>query len=227
MGLGQSSDHKLKCQLYNQILDLLLEYSLLRILLSTAIALFIALITIQKNTQEAMSAPLPIGFPAPTAHNQIEIKQYPAYRSGTYTHEGNLRDATRYSFNPLFQHISSNNIAMTAPVEARYPIDSIDQPIQTGTVKVSFLYGNSEINPQTVAQDIQVEEHPPMLVVSLGLQGAYGYASYQENVTKLKQWLTAHPEYEVAGEPREFLYDSPNTPSGLKRREIQIPIRKR
>ncbi len=187
-----------------------------------AIAIPVAFLGIQK----AMSAPLPVGFPNPTAHNQIEIKQYPAYRSGTYEYEGNLNDATSYSFNPLFRHISSNNISMTAPVEARYPVDSINQPIQTGKAKISFLYNNSEVQPQKLAQDIQVEDHPPMLVVSLGVQGAYGYGSYQENVAKLKQWLTNHPEYEIAGEPREFLYDSPYTPSALKRREVQIPIRK-
>jgi hypothetical protein len=188
-----------------------------------AIALPLTLFAIK----ETMSAPLPVGFPSPTAHNQIEVKQYPAYRSGTYTYEGNLSNATSFAFNPLFRHISSNSISMTAPVEARYPIDSIDRPIQTGKAKVSFLYNNSEVQPQQVAQDIQVEDHPPMMVVSLGVQGAYGYDSYHENVTKLKQWLSSHPEYEIAGEPREFLYDSPYTPSPLKRREVQIPIRLR
>jgi len=59
------------------------------------------------------------------------------------------------------------------------------------------------------------------------VQGAYGYGSFQEHIAKLKQWLVTHPEYEVVGEPREFLYDSPYTPSPLKRREVQIPIRKK
>lgn len=187
-----------------------------------AIALPFAFIAVKK----AMSAPLPVGFPTPTPHNQIEVKQYPAYRSGTYTYEGNLSDATRNSFNPLFQHISNNNIAMTTPVEARYPRETINQPLQNGKAKVSFLYNNDGINPQQIARDIQVEDHPPMLVVSLGVQGAYGYQSYLGHIAKLKQWLAEHPEYEIAGEPREFLYDSPYTPSPLKRREVQIPIRK-
>jgi SOUL heme-binding protein len=176
---------------------------------------------------KAMSAPLPSGFPSPTVHDQIEVKRYPAYRSGTYKFEGNLNEATNLSFNPLFRHISSNNISMTAPVEARYPISSIDQPIKTGTAKISFLYNNSEVNPQQVAQDIEVEDHAAMLVVSLGVQGKYGYQNFQAHIAKLKLWLTTHPEYEIAGEPREFLYDSPFTPDPLKRREVQIPIRER
>jgi hypothetical protein len=187
-----------------------------------AIALPFAFIAVKK----AMSAPLPVGFPAPTPHDKIEVKQYPAYRSGTYTYEGNLSDATSSSFNPLFQHISNNNIAMTTPVEARYPSETINQPIQRGKAKVSFLYNNSGINPQQVSRDIQVEDHEPMIVVSLGVQGAYGYQSYLGHIAKLKQWLAEHPEYEIAGEPREFLYDSPYTPTPLKRREVQIPIRK-
>jgi hypothetical protein len=188
-----------------------------------AIAIPVAIFAVNK----AMSAPLPVGFPSPTSHGKIEVKQYPAYRSGTYTYEGNLSEATSASFNPLFRHITNNNISMTAPVEARYPISTIDQPIQKGKAKVSFLYNNRDINPLQVSQDIQVEDHAPMLVVSLGVHGAYGYESYQEQVTKLKLWLANHPEYEIAGEPRELLYDSPFTPAPLKRREVQIPIRKR
>ncbi len=199
-----------------------MKFSTLLIILG-AIAIPIAIFAVNK----AMSAPLPVGFPSPTSHGKIEVKQYPAYRSGTYTYEGNLSEATSASFNPLFRHISNNNIAMTAPVEARYPISTIDQPLQKGKAKVSFLYNNIDIDPLQVSQDIQVEDHAPMLVVSLGVNGAYGYESYQEQVTKLKVWLANHPEYEIAGEPREFLYDSPFTPAPLKRREVQIPIRRR
>jgi hypothetical protein len=191
------------------------------LVVATAIAIPFTLIAVKK----AMSAPLPKGFPAPTPHNIIEVKQYPAYRSGTYTYRGNLSQATGYSFNPLFRHISSNNIAMTAPVEARYPMATIDQPLQSGTAKVSFLYSNNQIIPQQTAADIQVEDHEPMLVVSLGVQGAYSYESYLAHIAKLKQWLSQHPEYAIAGEPREFLYDSPYTPTPLKRREVQIPIK--
>jgi len=57
------------------------------------------------------------------------------------------------------------------------------------------------------SNDDRVEDHAPMLVVSIGLQGAYGYDRYQENVAKLRQWLDNHPDYEIAGEPREFFYD--------------------
>jgi hypothetical protein len=185
-----------------------------------AIAIPITIFVVNK----AMSAPLPVGFPPPTSHDKIEVKQYPAYRSGTYTYEGNLSEATSASFSPLFRHISNNNISMTAPVEARYPLSTIDEPLQKGKAKVSFLYSNNFITPVQTSQDIQVEDHAPMLVVSLGVRGAYGYEKFQENIAKLKQWLVNHPEYKIVGEPREFLYDSPFTPTPLKRREVQIPV---
>ncbi|TAE56276.1 MAG: hypothetical protein EAZ88_04455 [Oscillatoriales cyanobacterium] len=63
---------------------------------------------------------LPSGFPEPANIGVIEVKQYPQYRAVTYTHAGDLRQATGIAFNPLFQHISNNQIAMTTPVEARY-----------------------------------------------------------------------------------------------------------
>jgi|GEM_PF-4491142 len=63
-----------------------------------AIAIPITIFAVTK----AMSAPLPVRFPSPTSHGKIEVKQYPAYHSGTYTYEGNLSQATSTSFNPLF-----------------------------------------------------------------------------------------------------------------------------
>ncbi|CAN1210547.1 heme-binding protein [Tumidithrix helvetica PCC 7403] len=152
--------------------------------------------------QKAMATPLPVGFPAPTPDDRIEVKQYPAYRSGTYVYEGKLEDATGNAFNPLYNHIRSNNIAMTSPVEARYPTETLDRKLDRGIAQVSFLYRSTDIVPQQITKDIKVEDHPPMLVVSIGIQGAYSYSSYQDNLAKLQQWLTEHPEYEAIGEPR-------------------------
>ena len=38
----------------------------------------------------AVSAPLPDGFPPPTPAEKIEVKSYPAYRSGTFVYKGRL-----------------------------------------------------------------------------------------------------------------------------------------
>ena len=179
----------------------------------------------------AVSAPLPEGFPPPTPSGKIEVKQYPAYRSGTITYEGKLDQATNAAFEPLYRHISSNKIAMTAPVEARYPLVTLQEGPgsklnERGKTEVSFLYRNPDIQPQQLAQGINVEDHAPMTVVSIGIKGPYSYAIYQHYLEQLREWLTQHPGYTVAGLPRRFFYDSPFIPDSLKRSDVQIPINK-
>ncbi len=176
----------------------------------------------------AVSAPLPLGFPSPTAAGLIEIKHYPAYRSSNYTYNGQLSQAANVAFGPLYNHITSNNIPMTAPVETRYPIITL-QDGQSGTdevgqAEVSFLYRDKDVHPQNMAQGIQVEDHPAMTVVSIGVQGAYNFASYQQNLERLREWLRIHSKYVVSGPPRRFFYDSPFIPDALKRSEVQIPV---
>ncbi|EAW37466.1 heme-binding protein [Lyngbya sp. PCC 8106] len=174
----------------------------------------------------AIAAPLPKGFPAPTEEGKIEVKRYPAYRSATVRYTGDLSMATFRAFDPLFRHINDNEISMTSPVETRYPISTLD-PNNTnreGEAWVSFLYRDTDTYPKEIADNIKVEDIPPMTVVSLGLRGSYDYRSYQENIKKLHNWLKQNPEYTIVGEPRRFFYDSPFIPEALKRSEIQIPI---
>jgi effector-binding domain-containing protein len=178
----------------------------------------------------AVSAPLPEGFPPPTPTGKIEVKHYPAYRSVTVSYEGQLSQATNAAFDPLYRHISTNNIAMTAPVEARYPLITLQEgrggkPDERGQAEVSFLYRSKDIHPQQIAPGTKVEDHEPMTVVSIGIQGNYSYASYQQHLEQLREWLAQHSDYTVAGPPRRFFYDSPFIPDALKRSEVQIPIR--
>ncbi|WP_013323888.1 heme-binding protein [Gloeothece verrucosa] len=176
------------------------------------------------SVYQANSAPLPEGFPPPTEPGKIEVKQYPGYRAATYRYQGELSQAANQAFYPLYQHISSNNISMTSPVETRYPNNTVSSAAANGEASVSFLYRNNQIYPKEIAQNIEVEDVLPMTVVSLGLQGAYSYSSYQENLERLTEWLSQHPEYQVVGQPRRFFYDGPYIPDAFKRSEIQIPI---
>jgi hypothetical protein len=169
-------------------------------------------------------AELPKGFPAPTPPEVIEIKQYPPYRSATVRLEGMLAGATSAAFNPLFAHISSNGIAMTSPVEARYPTLELAEPQMVGQAEVSFLYGSQEIAPGQTAQGVFVEDHPAMMVLSLGLTGEYSWERFQEGVQQLRTWLAEHPDYQLCGSARRFLYDSPFTEANRKRSEVQIPV---
>ena len=176
----------------------------------------------------AASAPLPEGFPMPTADGQIEVKRYPAYRSATVQIRGDLESASSRGFTPLFRHISDNEISMTAPVEAQYPAATLQtNAASQGETAVSFLYRSLDIVPKEVEQDVQVEDISPMTVVSFGVRGGYDYDIYTKGIEQLQSWLAAHPEYSVAGSPRRFFYDGPFIPDALKRSDIQIPVQRK
>jgi len=88
---------------------------------------------------------------------------------------------------------------MTAPVETRYPADT---GATSGEAEVSFLYRDTDTYPKEVADNIRIEDVPPMTV----------------------EWLAEHPSYRAIGSPRRFFYDGPYVPDPLKRSEIQIPV---
>lgn len=172
----------------------------------------------------AASAPLPEGFPAPSSEGQVEIKHYPPYRAATVQMTGDLAYAPSRGFSPLFRHISSNDISMTAPVETRYPVATLEGQTTQGDAAVSFLYRNLDIVPREVAENIVIEDIPAMTVVSMGTRGRYDMASYSASLQQLQAWLAAHPEYEVIGQPRRFFYDGPFLPDLMKRSDVQIPV---
>jgi len=186
----------------------------------------VALVALTIGLYQANSAPLPEGFPPLTAPNQIEVKQYPSYRAAMYKTQGDLSQAANQAFSPLYQHISTNNISMTAPVETSYPVSTLEGTA-SGEAEVSFLYRSRDMVPTEIANDIEIKDVPAMMVISLGLQGEYSYQSYQEGLKRLRDWLEEHPEYKRVGNPRRFFYNGPYVPDALKRSEIQIPIEKR
>ena len=115
---------------------------------------------------------------------------------------------------------------MTAPVETRYPLSTLESNEKRGEATVSFLYRNTDIYPQEIADNITVEDIPAMTVVSLGLMGGYSYQSYQQGLEKLQKWLSENPSYQMVGKPRRLFYDGPYKPDATKRSEIQIPVTK-
>ncbi|HAZ66032.1 MAG TPA: ABC transporter substrate-binding protein, partial [Opitutae bacterium] len=55
--------------------------------------------------------------------------------------------------------------------------------------------------------------------------GSYTQKSYQDNLTKLQDWLKTQLEYEAIGEPYAVYWNSPFVPGFLKRSEVHIPVR--
>ena len=170
-------------------------------------------------------AGLPEGFPPAGPVDQVIVKQYPAYRLARV--EGDK--GADGMFMVLFNHIKRNKIEMTAPVEMAWPDEAAGEPAAKPAA-MAFLYGEPEWGEQGADPAdgrVVVEDIPPMQVVSIAMRGAYDQKHFAEGHERLEAWLAEHPEWEPAGVPRTFNYNSPFVPNLVKVAEVQIPIRPR
>ena len=158
-------------------------------------------------------APIPEGFPAFTPAGMIEVKQYPAYRK-----------ATGDGFWPLFQHIQTRGIPMTAPVEMGAGTSS------RGDGEMAFLYQNTEVGSLGPMDGVQVEDTPPATYASLGLRGNTNREKAADARKRLQAWLAANPDYVAAEgdeEPFRVLgYNSPMVRGNDRYWEAQLRVKK-
>ncbi len=85
---------------------------------------------------------------------------------------------------------------MTAPVETRYPTATLEA-LRCGEGRCgSFVsYRSLDVVPQAVAQNIQIADIPPMMVMSIGVRGGYDYDNYTNAIKRCRiGWRI--PEYE-------------------------------
>jgi hypothetical protein len=171
----------------------------------------------------SVDAPLPAGYPAPTPPGAIELKHYPVVRRAEVSGSSHP-DAGRWmAFWPLFNHIKSRDIAMTAPVEVDYEGLTSDKQPERWTM--AFLYRFRSQGDEGRAGIVDVRDVPAMKVVAIGVRGAYGLKGHLEPLRQLEQWLAKHPEWKQAGAPRALFYNGPSKRSADKWCEVQIPIR--
>lgn len=166
---------------------------------------------------------LPVGYPRPTPPGAIEIKHYPAIRQAEYSGEGDGRNASRAGFMPLFRHIQSNNIAMTAPVEMRY--SDTDSDGLTDRWTMAFLYHVPENGPTGSDGSVEVVDTEPVTVLALGVVGGSDFTQLNSKGEELGAWLDASEEWERAGDPRVLAYNGPYVPTDRRWWEVQIPVR--
>ncbi len=174
----------------------------------------------------ATDTKLPVGYPRPTPPGAIEIKTYPSIRQAEVSGEGTGDRASRNGFWPLFQHISRNEIAMTAPVEMRY--SDTDGDRQTDAWTMAFLYHVPENGPTGTDEAdarVKVIDTEPVTVIAIGLQGGAEVSNSAESEAKLTEWIDASDEWERAGDTRRLGYNGPNVPVRNRWWEIQVPIR--
>lgn len=169
-------------------------------------------------------APLPAGFPEPSPPGEIVVKSYPATR-GVFTRwDGALDAGTRKSFWPLFDHIRSNDIAMSAPVQADYPADVDGRT--SGSMEVGFLYGDPATRPAEVDGEVAVVDRSPATFVSVGVLGKYDMSVMQPALARLRGWLAENSSrWRAAGAPRRLFYQQPIFWKGSRLySEVQVPI---
>ena len=161
---------------------------------------------------------LPKGFPEPCALGEIQLKHYPPYR---------LARAPSKTDNPfftLFNHIKSNKIEMTAPVEMRY--GEADQKYQQ--IDMAFLYGAPDWGKLGDAgMGVMVEDIAEMSTVAIGLTGDFD-PNTSSHIKALESWLAKNAsDYERDGKVRVMGYNSPFVWKSQRFFEIEIPVRKR
>lgn len=144
-----------------------------------------------------------------------ETKQLPAARLMLATSSAGYFSSDNRLFGKLFRYIQSNNIPMTAPVEARIQPAVMVFYCDKGSAARTDLKDSPEVTLQSV---------PERTVASIGIRGAYTSAAYAENLAKLREWLAARPDLQAAGEPYAVYWNSPFVPGFLKRSEVHIPV---
>ena len=161
---------------------------------------------------------LPKGFPEPSGRGEIRLKHYPSYRLAR------VPSKKDNAFFTLFNHIKSNKIEMTAPVEMRY--DESNQKYQQ--IDMAFIYGAPNWGKLGDAgKGVIVEDIPAMSTVAIGLTGDFD-PNASTYVEALESWLAQNAsEYERDGQVRVMGYNSPFVWKSQRFFEIEIPVRKR
>lgn len=153
-------------------------------------------------------------FP-PTAPGVAEFKTLPAGVLLKSTGKGSYFEQSNQLFRPLFNYISSHDIAMTTPVEAQ--IDGAAMFFWVAASERSKVAGNTA--------NVEVLTIPERRVASLGVRGSYSRQNFEEARDRLLAWLARQPGIEAAGEPYAVYWDGPFTPWFAKHAEVHIPVR--
>jgi hypothetical protein len=179
-----------------------------------------------------IESPLPAGYPEPTPPGAIDLKRYPAVRRAEFVSSGSPGTGMNMGFFPLFNHIKRNDIAMTSPVEMDYrgmfdgETGARSQEASMSWT-MSFLYRTAELAPTGRDGSVVITDRPEIEVLSIGMNGPYGTGVVEKGLGLLHDWLDAHPEFEIAGDPRAFHYNGPYIANRVKWSEIQLPVRRK
>ncbi len=184
----------------------------------------------------AIPTPLPVGYPAPTPPETIELKRYPLVRRAEVGSTNGKADSGRMvAFFPLFNHIKRRDIEMTAPVEMEAKAYDAAAGVAGGEGEgdeawaMSFLYREVEqgaTGPDEQDKRVRVVDTPEVVVASRGFQGNYSDARIERELTALAEWIAQDGRMEPAGRARVLMYNGgPGDDPRKYWSEVQLPVR--
>ncbi|MEY4940870.1 MAG: hypothetical protein RIQ93_2605 [Verrucomicrobiota bacterium] len=159
-----------------------------------------------------MSAPQ--AFP-PSPVGSPELKTLPAGVLLKSTAAGSYFDNSGGLFRPLFNYISSHDIAMTTPVEAQ-----ID-----GAAMFFWVAASERAKVAGSSGGVEVIESPERRVASLGERGGYSAQNFIRTREALLEWLKTRTDVQPAGPAYAVYWNGPFTPGFMKRYEVHVPVR--
>ncbi|MAB29090.1 MAG: hypothetical protein CMJ53_07435 [Planctomycetaceae bacterium] len=191
---------------------------LLVIPVAAAALLLVSCVRNSGGTWYVDSAPLPEGWPELTPVGEVDIREYPTYRAAVVS-EKDGRSGTTPMFRALFQHISTNDIPMTSPVDMSYEDTGSD-----GMTGMAFLYRTPELGPVGTDGIVRVEDVPSRAYASTGMRGSYSDAHHREGLERVEKWLTQQSTWKADGPSRYLGYNSPFVPWFMRYGEVQVPV---
>jgi len=159
-----------------------------------------------------MEAPLPERFPAPGPVGRVVAKEYPRYRAAQAP--GGMG-----AFWTLFNHIRTNRIEMTAPVEMTME----ESNGAFATTQMAFLYESPVQGEAGKQGTVEVADLPPARVLSFGLRGPLGKDKLAA-AKKAVEERAAEEGLSFAGGWRLMGYNSPMIPETERFYELQRPL---
>lgn len=147
----------------------------------------------------------------------LEIRDYPASVHAQLTLSGSADMVGSKAFGSLVGYISSNKIAMTAPVIQERNEDQWN---------VSFVMPaglNAADLPKPTNSELIIREVPAHLAGATTWSGSWKYAEVEKRGEEMVKQLV-DLGYRVIGEPRWARYDPPWKPWFMRRNEMIVPI---
>jgi len=148
----------------------------------------------------------------------FELRSYPAHVLAQVAVSGDFMSAGSTAFGPLVRYISSNNIAMTAPV--------VQESLAGNSHLVSFVMpAGMDVKSLPIPRDSRVitKHVPESLVAARKFGGGWNENKYEEQGRQLLAAVQA-ANLKTAGNLSWARFDPPWKPGFLKRNEVLIAI---